>query len=107
MCVHHQIFQTADCFQIMFVKCVVFYLDVNLGTGVLSRCASLMRMNGCVIVGQAPREPSTQVAQGPCDQAEHKPVLCHQCYHFLSRELGNMCAIPTQVIIISHIPADG
>jgi hypothetical protein len=33
--------------------------------------------------GQAPREPSAQVAQGPCDQAKHKPVLCHQCYHFL------------------------
>jgi aspartyl aminopeptidase len=37
----------------------------------------------------------------------------NQCYatnaitSFLSRELGNMCAIPTQVIIISHIPADG
>jgi hypothetical protein len=90
------------------VKGVVFYMDVNLGTGVLSRCASLMIMIGCAIVGQAPREPSTQVAQGPCDQAEQKPMLCHQCYHFLpfQRVRQHVCH-PYSGIIISHIPADG
>jgi hypothetical protein len=83
-------------------------MDVNLGTGVLSRCASLMIMIGCAIVGQAPREPSTQVAQGPCDQAEQKPMLCHQCYHFLpfQRVRQHVCH-PYSGIIISHIPADG